>query len=542
MTKTPTVAQARKAVQDASASATRKQGAATHLGTAWDKPVPLGSRHVLPPFPVDALPKWVADMVKGVAEETQTPPDLPGTIALASLSAAAGGLAIVRVRPGWDEPVNIYSAAVAEPGTRKSAVYRALTAPLYVAERSLNEKLAAERYEQEVERDRLAEVDKKAREAAIRAKEGAEAGKAVQAAAAAARALDEVRIPAIFQLIASDVSPEECISILDAQGGRLAIMSAEGRVFDIITGRYANGEPCLTPFLEGHAGDSLRVNRRGRYEYVERPALTIGVCIQPAVLRWIADKPRLRGQGLLARFLYSVPAGMVGYRQAESAAVSDEVRAAYDLKLKAMVLSLADWSDDPMILTPDDRARKLVIDYLAAIEPRLRPDGDLYGLRDWAAKLAGATVRIAGLLHVSEHLKDGYAKPIDELVMRRALQLGDYFTAHALAAFGVMAASPHLGLAGDILGWLYPDGAPTYRPEFSRRDAHRRFQERDGRTTTAEEIASSLRLLETHGYIRALPAPPRSERGGRPPAPKYEVCPTDPDGTDRNPEAGSEQR
>jgi len=61
---------------------------------AWDKPVPLGTRHNLPPFPVDALPEWVANMISGVAVETQTPPDIPGTIALATLWAAIAG------RPG----------------------------------------------------------------------------------------------------------------------------------------------------------------------------------------------------------------------------------------------------------------------------------------------------------------------------------------------------------------------------------------------------------------------------------------------------------
>ena len=516
MSRTPTPEEARR-----NAEATKPE--------PWDKPVPLGTRHVLPSFPVDALPGWVRDQVSGVAIETQTPPDIPGTIALTSLSAAAAGRIVVRVRDGWEEPASIYAAAVAEPGTRKSAVYRALTAPLYAAERILNDQLAQERYEREAERLRLEEADKIAREAVV--KDGS--AEALRGAAAAARELEEFRIPQPMQLVTGDISPEECISILDAQGGRLAIMSAEGRVFDIITGRYSNGEPCLSPFLEGHAGDPLRVNRRGRYEYIERPALTIGVCIQPTVLRWIADKPRLRGQGLLARFDYSVPPDLVGYRESEPPATSEKVRTAYDTSLKAMVLSLADW-DDPMVLTLADGARKVIVEYLALIEPRLRPDGDLYGVRDWAAKLAGGTVRKAGLIHVGEHLRDGYREPISEDTMRRAIRLGDYYTAHALAAFGAMSTGPHLGLAGDILGWLYPDGTRDYRPAFSQRDAHRRFQERDGHATTADEVAGALRLLEVHGYIRAMPAPPRSGRG-RPAAPRYEVCPTSPDGNDRSP-------
>ena len=503
---------------------------------SWDKPFPLGTRHVLPPFPVDALPEWVGNMVAGVAVETQTPPDIPGTIALATLSAAAGGRIAVSVRDGWEEPANLYGAAVAEPGTRKSAVYRALTAPLYAAERVLNEAVAQERYEREAERVRLEEAEKISRDKLLRDN----SPEALKAAADAARELEEFRIPQPLQLVTGDISPEECISILDAQSGRLAVLSAEGRVFDIITGRYSNGEPCLSPFLEGHAGDPLRVNRRGRYEYIERPALTIGVCIQPTVLQWIASKPRLRGQGLLARFLYSVPPDLVGYRASEPPAIDAGVRSTYEGNLKAMVLSLSEW-DEPMVLLLTDAARKVVIDYLEVIEPRLRPDGDLYGVRDWAAKLAGAVVRLAALMHTAGHLRYGYLQPVTENTLRQAIQLGDYYTTHALAAFGAMTGTRYLGLAGAILGWLYPEGSREHHGEFSKRDAHRQFQEREGHATTAEDIAGTLQLLETHGYIRPIPAPPRFGKG-RPPAPRYEVCPTAPDGTDRRPKRAYDQR
>jgi hypothetical protein len=502
----------------------------------WDVPVPLGTYYALPAFPADTLPAWVAGMVTGTATETQTPPDIPGTVALSVLSAAAGGRVVVRVRDGWEEPVNLYTAAVAEPGTRKSAVYRALTAPLYDAERVLDQAMASRRHELRVLRERLEVADEKARAAAVKAP-AREMPNALEAAAMAAAELDEVQVPEPVQLITGDISPEECSTILAAQGGRLAILSAEGRIYDIITGRYSGGEPALSPFLEGHAGDVLRINRRGRYEVIERPALTIGVCIQPAVLTWIASRPRLRGQGMLARFLYAVPAGLVGYREPEPPTTAITVRDEYSVTLRALVLSLAEW-EDPQVLMLDDAARKTVTDYLAAIEPRLRPDGDLYGIRDWAAKLAGAAVRIAGLLHVATHLKDGYAAAVSDDTVSCAIRIADYYAAHARAAFGGMSGEPALGLARDMLSWLYHEDKP--RGDFSQRDAHRKFRERDGHATEAEEIAAALRLLGIHGYIRPLQAPPKASGGGRPASPRYEVCPVTPDTTDRTRKPGGD--
>jgi replicative DNA helicase len=86
----------------------------------WDaQPTPLRPRRVLPPFPVDALPSWVAEQVLAVAEFTQTPLDLPGSLALAALATAAGGRAVAEVRPGWREPLNLYVVVAMAPGSRK---------------------------------------------------------------------------------------------------------------------------------------------------------------------------------------------------------------------------------------------------------------------------------------------------------------------------------------------------------------------------------------------------------------------------------------
>ncbi len=111
----------------------------------WDAdPTPLTPRRLTPPFPVDALPPWVADMVMAVAEFTQTPLDLPGCLALAAMSTAAGGRAELEVRPGWREPLNLYTVVAMPPGSRKSAVFAAMIAPLLEPNGSWSTRLALE--------------------------------------------------------------------------------------------------------------------------------------------------------------------------------------------------------------------------------------------------------------------------------------------------------------------------------------------------------------------------------------------------------------
>jgi hypothetical protein len=300
----------------------------------WDAdPTPLTPRRLVPPFPVDALPAWVADMVLAVAEFTQTPLDLPGCLALAALSTAAGGRAEVEVRPGWREPCNLYTVVAMPPGSRKSAVFAAMTAPLLQAEEQLVEQARPRIIEAELAR----KVDQ--REAERRSVDAANmrdpAARAEALSAAADAALQaETPVPSLPRLIADDVTTEAAASLLAEQDGRLAVLSAEGGIFSTLAGRYSSGVPSLEVFLKGHAGDLLRVDRKGRpAEHVASPALTLGLALQPEVLTDIARMPGFRGRGLLARMLYSVPEKTVGRRQIGAPAVPAPVDRTYASRL-----------------------------------------------------------------------------------------------------------------------------------------------------------------------------------------------------------------
>jgi len=434
--------------------------AEAETGTAvpWDDPEPLGAVGNLPEFPLDTLPGWGRAMVSGVAMETQTPADLPGVVYLAALSAAAGGRALVIARPGWTEPVNLYTAVVLAPGSRKSAVFREMTAPIALAERQLRERAKADITEAQTTQT---VAESKAAQAVARAAKGGKDGtddggklaaEAVKLAALAA----EITVPPWPRILADDVTPEAATSLLAQHGGRLAILSAEGDIFDVMSGRYSQGKiPNLGVFLKGHAGDTILVDRKGRDpEEIERPALTIGLCIQPQVLLDIAAHPALRGRGLLARVLYSLPRDIVGWREIEPEVVTKEVHATYSDSLAALVTSMDEWTD-PATLQVSPAATAALVKYQGDIEPRLRAGtGNLGDVRDWASKLVGAAVRIAGLLHLAEHLTDGWGKPIEAPTMERAIKLAGYFTEHARAAFRQMGSDPVISDALALLGWI----------------------------------------------------------------------------------------
>ncbi|TKA09531.1 YfjI family protein [Actinacidiphila oryziradicis] len=482
----------------------------------WEEPIPLTGKRELPAFPSHVLPGWLREFTEAVAQETQTPIDLPGCIALAVLATAAGGRSVVHVRGNWSEPTNLFVVVALPPANRKSAVFALLTDPLYDAEKQLKARLQPAIIEAEMTA-RIAKdaADKAAAKAASAAADKRD--ELILEAIGMAQTAETVTIPAEPQLLADDATAETVTSRMAEQGGRISVMSAEGEIFDIIAGRYS-GAPNMGVFLKGHAGDRLRVDRQTRKEYIDHPALTMGLSVQPQVLHDIAKVKGFKGRGLLGRFLYSMPTSLVGHRDIITDPVPADVAAAYAANITDLTLSLAEWTDPAVVqLTP--AADAALIAYQQRIEPKLAARGGTLGhISDWAGKLAGATARIAGLLHLADHPHDGHAHPVPEATMHAAITLGDYFTAHALAVFDAMGADPTINRARTLLDVL----RANQWDDVSRRDLFAKLSRTEFPTVTDLEPAATL--LEEHGYLRTY-TPERTGGRGRPPAPRYQINP-----------------
>jgi replicative DNA helicase len=483
----------------------------------WADPIPLSARRAPRPFPVNALPSWVADMVAAVAEFTQTPADLAGCITLAALSTAAGGRAEVEIRGSWREPANLFTVVVLPPGSRKSAVFTALVRPLLAAESVLIERTRPAIVEAELALRVAAKAADRAANAAAAAVDAGGRDRLLADATAAAMAAETITVPALPRLVADDVTSEQAASLLAEQGGRLAVLSPEGGIFATLAGRYS-GAPNLEVFLKGHAGDMLRVDRRSRpAEHVDRPALTLGLAVQPEVLRDIAQMPGFRGKGLLARILFAVPENTVGRRRIGADPIPGAIADAYSENLTALVVGLAG-REAPAVLPLSSAANERMLTIERDIEPRLAPSGTWAHIVDWGSKYAGAVARIAGLIHLADHLPNGADEPVSAETFNQAATIGAYFAEHALTAFDDMGTDPLVDDACHILGWT--ERSQTER--FTKRDLFTALSR--GRFRKAADLDPVLNLLVAHGYLRPAPAPER--RGaGRAPSPGWLVHP-----------------
>jgi hypothetical protein len=173
-------------------------------------------------------------------------------------------------------------------------------------------------------------------------------------------------------------------------------------------------------------------------------------------------------------------------------------------------------------LSPE--ANKRLLAFERELEPELGPGGSLHHLADWGSKLAGAVLRIAGLLHLATNFKTGYREAITSGTFEQAVRIGNYFRAHSIATQELMVGGTTLGDGRVLLDWISSRKPST----FSKREAHRALQ---SRFAGAAELDPALELLDANGWIRRRPDEPIAPQGGRRPSPLYDVHPGVLDGT-----------
>lgn len=488
----------------------------------WQEPIPLGPDAVAA-FPIQAIPRQVSEYLGQLAEFSQTPVDLAAGMWLAATGVTLQKKFAVEPSRGWIEPLNLYVLAGMDPANRKSAVVAAIAKPLRLSEETqaqlLGPTIRSARSAHEIrikQRQRL--VDDAAK---------TPMGSDRDAILHEVQTLDEEiaanPVPAEPRLLADDITPEHLATRMAQNSGRLGVLTAEGDLFDIMSGRYSSkGQANLGIFLRAHAGDEVRVDRGNRpSEFIKSPALSLGFCVQPEVLRGLMQQKSFRGRGLLGRFLYQLPESLLGRRKTSPVEVNPMTEAGYWSVMRALLDLPVQQNDNgefiPEILSlardADDQFRA----FRDEIEVSLGEFGTFATIKDWAGKLPGAVARIAGLMHVVEHVE---RQPIPTVIsgstIQNAIRLGHYFASHATSVFRIMGRDESVALAEHIVHTIQRHDMR----EFSKQKLHQQVRRR---VDSPDELDSPLKILVDHNYIRDVSRP--STGPGRKPSPAYESNP-----------------
>jgi hypothetical protein len=497
----------------------------------WEEPLPF-TEPCTPPFPTDALPGWLGRYVDALAVATQTPPDLAAVLALAVAGAAMARKYRVLIRPGWSQPLNLYTVVALPPANRKSAVFREVTEPAATYEREEAERLQSTVAERAADRRMLEGRLKSTESRAAKAKDNQERERLRQEAKALVQELGEFREVTSPQIIADDITPEAVGKRLAQQGGRLLVASAEGTVFEIACGRYSEGHDHLDNFLKAHEGDRIRVDRVGREsDYVDDPALSMALAVQPVIIKGQAAHATSRGKGFMARWLYAVPKSPIGTRLVAAPPVPEEVAAAFRGHMLALWRAPGgvDANGNKAVgwFRFGPEADAVLRNFEAWLEPHLAEDGDLGWVADWAGKLAGAAARVAAILHACAGIASGTSMPavIPAATAEAAVRLAkDYLIPHACAAFDLMRSDDRTRDCRRAVDWLrrtFVNCVNGIRV-VSRRDLHANLF---GSRYSPEEVDGVINLLVRRGYLRKAEED-AAQKQGRPSSPRFEVHPS----------------
>lgn len=477
----------------------------------WPDPVLPGTQ-TTPEIPADLLPTWSGDMVRAVADSTQTPPALAFMSCLAVLATVLQRR--YEVAPhgcDYTEPLALWTVSASPPGTRKSAVLGSMLGPLVRWE-----KLHADCMRRDIARvnsaravakkkvERLLQDAAKAKDASERESIRAEIEREEL------QMPDEIRAPRLFT---SDSTPERLQALLAEHGERMAVHSDESGSFQIMGGLYSSGQAHLDVYLQAHAGSPMRVDRATRAVHVDRPSLCFGLLVQPGTLADVAGSKRFRDSGLLARFLWAVPDSTVGRRDVRRhTPIPQHVKDAYERGIFGLLESWGEPVSKPKLLTFTDPARELWFDFAQDVENQQGEGGRYEAISDWTSKLPGALARVAAVLELAE--MGLTADEVSEVAMRNALRLGHLLIEHARAAFSLLGTDAVDTDAVALVRWIKAEG----REQFTRREAQKA---QEGRFRSGERLDKALDRLVDGESLREF----KLIRPGMRPSKAYRVNP-----------------
>jgi hypothetical protein len=489
----------------------------------WPAPVPIRSAAEPPPFDLLAmiprdLPE-LADLVDAGAEALQVPAALIAGAAVGLAALAVSRAVEIELAPGWREPGPLWVLPLLRPGERKSAALGMLAAPFH-AWTSGERKRLAEPLARFMERRRCMEAEL----GALRTKAAKGSGEA--AAKARAEALDLAAeldgMPARLaapDLLVQSYTPEGLRDLLEANGERVGIVSAEADAAELMGARYSDAGPSIDLLLCAHAGDPITTRRAGgRVVPLDRPAVGMVLAVQPEAVRSVLADRAAKGRGLIDRMLLILPPSRMGSRLLDPApvpaAVADwwasSIGRLLDLPWPGRVIVGHDGeptrcTSAPRNLTIDPEARRILWDLRGSLEPRLAEGADLAPVSGFASKLPGACARLALAFAM---LRDPGAEVVDGEAMRAACAWAPFLLAHHRAVLGDAAEPDEAHHARRLWRAIQRRG----RASMTARELFDLV--RDSAVPSMADFRPVLDLLREHGAVRPAPGQPGSN--GRP--------------------------
>ena len=449
----------------------------------------------VPAFPLDALPESIYAWVKDVSTRMCCPHELvalPMFVALGSLAARK-----VAVRPqentDWTESPNIWGITVGRPGLMKSPAQGA----------ALSAMRALEAASGQVYADSLSEYEKlmkvqKLKEKAIESRAYSELKKNPNSDIFL-DASDTISKPHRKRFVVNNLTYESAGEILAENIGGVLLERDELAGFLKNLSNEEQSE-ARSFYLQSWSGGPYLFDRIGRgHIRIDDLRLSIIGGIQPGpISRLINQANRYGSDGLIERFLIVWPDEINNWHDIDVLpnmhARSDAFSTFEHLNNLDPVNDGACFDESGRRQVPylrfDTLARYLFLDWRQELEGRLRTQVSSGMFESALSKFRKHVPALALIIHLAERRRGA----IGVSSITKALQLADFFEAHATRAYGA-AVRPIVRVANLVLKKLQ---SGALEDGFTCRRIYRSGWES---LTDREQVEAGVEMLVDHGWL-----------------------------------------
>lgn len=383
------------------------------------------------PFPMDALPPVMRNIVEETALSTMLPRSLAATTALATLAAATGAGFQVNVR-GRATRANLFILIGMRSGLGKDDIDRHIIAPLTECDA-----LHRERWEDVIRPGLQEELD----EAKLVLASKRKAMARTQDVDEQVQMKDEIR-ETEKRVRAAEYKLKRCPKLAMTAPGKvqlgLDMMNQDGEACAILTpeGRdsvfRAGDEAFFCKAFSGTREEDSRVTRTAMR--LEHPCLTIMLMAQPDFITRQLEREKMVDSGLMPRFLIFVCSPELHEVPIDRLVMPEEYAEAWKDLLWRTVAAFRLRKTDPVVVSASRDVDRLFVDYENENRAKRGTGGDMADIQPFAARWTEQATRIAAVLHVGLHGAGAGNHPLSVETAGHAIRIGRWFVNRQLEA------------------------------------------------------------------------------------------------------------
>jgi hypothetical protein len=442
--------------------------------------------------PLDILPAVVADAVRGIAAAVQVHPALALNCTLAAASVAVQAHADI-VIDGRRMPPTLFIQSVVETGGRKSSADA-----VALAEHRRCESEWAKEYS--IDKHSF-ECALKAHSVAVKDAERKHQSKGRDAIQHALEAVGPPPVPPLEPyLLTGNVTAEGVARMLRYGRPSIGIFSDEGG--QIVGGHAMTSDNLLKTLSElsslwdGRGGVRTRAGDGVAPMFGRRCGMHLQM--QPDVFRVLMGQRIASTQGFMPRCLVAWPPTLRGTRRYQGTDAFEQPGIVRFLERMGDILRRPlPFADDPVYgLQPRElplspAAKNLFVGFYDSIEEQNGPGGPLDAIHGWCSKAAEHSLRLAGVLEMTQNLD---APAITPESMTGGIALAEFYMGELARLAGLAAVSPDILLAEEVLEWMRNREEEVFTPTLMLTLGPNQIRD-------AETLHKIMRMLSSHNYI-----------------------------------------